>query len=193
MKILIACEYSAIVWDAFRARGHDAWSCDLLPTDGCDRWHVQGNVLEILNNNGWDMMIGHPPCTYLANSGVRWLYDKDGKSNLQRIAGMIRGADFFKRLLSADISKICVENPIPHKHAELPKYSQIVQPWMFGDNESKAICLWLKDLPKLVPDITEKPDNLKQRVWRMAPGPDRQKERSRFFLGTAKAMASQWG
>jgi len=192
MKILIACEYSATVRDAFRARGHDAWSCDLLPTEGNANYHIQGDVLNELHR-GWDMMIGHPPCTYLANSGVRWLYNEDGTYNDFRWNNMEEGSFFFEKLLDSEISKICIENPIPHKHTELPEYTQIVQPWMFGENESKATCLWLKGLPKLVPDITKKPDNLEQRVWRMPPGPDRQKERSRFFKGIANAMAEQWG
>jgi len=188
MKILIACEYSAIVRDAFLAKGHDAWSCDILPTEGNPDYHLCMDALQTVNNFQWDLMIAHPPCTYLANSGVRWLYEQEGRWDRMRW-----GAMFFQRLLDADIPKICVENPIPHKHAKLPKYTQIVQPWMFGDNESKATCLWLKGLPKLVPDVTVKPDKLEQRVWRMPPGPDRQKERSRFFPGIARAMAEQWG
>jgi len=188
MKVLVACEYSATVRDAFRAKGHDAWSCDILPTEGNPRWHIQGNVLEVIHDTKWELMIAHPPCTYLANSGVRWLHTQEG-----RWKKMWAGAYFFQKLLNANIQKICVENPIPHRHAGLIKYTQIVQPWMFGENESKATCLWLKDLPKLVPDVTVKPDKLEHRVWRMAPGPDRQKERSRFFRGISNAMAEQWG
>lgn len=201
MRVLVACEYSAIVRDAFRERGHDAWSCDLLPTEGDPRYHIHGDITNLLDYKtvrtqagyktqflGWDLMIAHPPCTYLCNSGVRWLYtEKD------RIMNMVKARDFFFFLQSRSIPKICMENPIPHRHSVLPKYNQIVQPWMFGENESKATCLWLKGLPNLVPDVIQKPDNLEQRVWRMPPGPDRQKERSRFFRGIAKAMANQWG
>jgi hypothetical protein len=137
---------------------------------------------------GWDMMIAHPPCTYLANSGVRWLYEQEGRWDKMR-----EGAELFKALMNAPIPKICIENPIPHKHAELPKYDQIVHPWQYGDNESKATCLWLKGLPKLIPSTAQKPDNLEHRVWRMPPGPERQKERSRFFKGIANAMSDRWG
>lgn len=187
MKVLVACEFSAIVRDAFRERGHAAWSCDLLPTEGDPRWHIQGDVLSILND-GWDMMIAHPPCTYLANSGVRWLYEKPG-----RWEDMRKGAEFFMRLLNAPISRICVENPVQHKHCNLPRPAQTVQPWQFGDKESKRICLWLKNLPPLKISQSVKPEGVAQRVWRMPPGPDRQKERSRYFKGIAKAKAEQWG
>ena len=172
VRVLIACEYSQIVTKAFRDRGHEAYSCDILPTEGNPSYHLQGNVLHhlqgIVSNDEltpWDLMIAHPPCTYLANSGVRWLYEKTG-----RMFDMVDGARFFTRLLEAPVPRICVENPIPHKHACLPKYDQIVQPWMFGGNESKATCLWLRNLPPLVPMVTEKPDKLEQRVWRMPSG-----------------------
>jgi hypothetical protein len=187
MRVLVACEYSAIVRDAFRALGHDAWSCDILPTEGDPAYHIQGDVLKILND-GWDLMIAHPPCTYLANSGVRWLYSQD-----DRMAKMLIGAQFFRDILEAPIPRIAVENPIQHKHAGLPKADQIVQPWMFGENETKAVCLWLKNLKPLRPAVVKKPETVEARVWRMAPGPNRQKERSRFFKGIADAMAEQWG
>lgn len=189
MRVLVACEYSAIVRDAFAARGHDAWSCDLLPTEGVPERHYQGDIFEFLETEPqWDLMIAHPPCMYLANSGVRWLYEQPGRWDKLQNAAM-----FFKLLSEVDIPRICLENPIQHKHADLPKPDQIVQPWMFGENETKAVCLWLKNLPPLNPLVTQKPDNLNARVWRMPPGPDRQKERSRFFRGIADAMADQWG
>jgi len=187
MRVLVACEYSAMVRDAFREIGHDAWSCDILPTEGDDRFHFQDDIFNHLDKD-WDLMIAHPPCTYLANSGVRWLYEQEG-----RWEKMYDGANFFKRLLDAKIEKIAVENPIQHKHANLPRHNQVIQPWQFGDNETKAVCLWLKNLPPLRPLVAEKPARVEARVWRMAPGPDRQKERSRFFRGIAKAMAEQWG
>lgn len=186
MRILVACEYSGIVRDAFIRAGHDAVSCDLLPSESSLGEHYHGDVLDILYED-WDMIIAHPPCTYLANSGVRWL-----AGNPERQAAMREGADFFRLFLDHPCPRICVENPIQHKHCELPKQTQVVQPWMFGDNETKAVCLWLKGLPKLVPGITTKPDNIEARVWRMPPGPNRQKERSRFFVGIANAMAEQW-
>lgn len=189
MRVLVACEYSGIVRDAFLDKGHDAHSCDLLETESNRAYnrHYTGNVLDIIDK-GWDMMIAHPPCTYLANSGVRWL-----KDNPERRVAMQVGARFFMTLLGEHgISKIAVENPIQHKHTLLPKPTQIIQPWMFGDNQTKAVCLWLKGLPKLVPSVTIKPANVEAKVWRMPPGPNRQKERSRFFPSIAEAMAEQW-
>lgn len=194
MRVLVACEFSATVRDAFRARGHDAWSCDLLPTEGDPEFHIQGDVLEWLEFDApWDMMIAHPPCTYLANSGVRWLYDKNSGRAAQRWSALEESVQFFEALLNADIPRICIENPIQHKHCQISKPDQIVQPWQFGDNETKAVCLWLKNLPKLEVPVAEKPADVNARVWRMPPGPDRQKERSRFFKGIASAMAEQWG
>lgn len=188
MKVLVACEYSAIVRDAFREKGHDAWSCDILPTEGDTRWHIQDDVLGVING-GWDMMVAHPPCTRLTNAGVRWLHER----NLWEELG--EACDFFNFLKNAPIEKIAVENPIPHKYAveKIGKYDQVIQPWMFGDGETKAVCLWLKNLPPIIPLIAQKPENVTARVWRMPPGPDRQKERSRFFGGIANAMAEQWG
>ena len=187
MKVLIACEYSGVVRDAFAARGHEAYSCDLLPTEKPGN-HYQGNVFDILYD-GWDLMIAHPPCTYLANSGVRWL-----KDNNQRWNDMVDAAIFFRALLKAPINKIAIENPIMHKYGinEIgQKYSQIIQPWQFGHGETKATCLWLKRLPVLLP--TKIVSGREQRVWKMHPGPDRWKERSRTFQGIADAMAKQWG
>ena len=188
-RILVACEFSGIVREAFRRRGYDAWSCDLLPPEDHSRYHIQGDVLDILSD-GWDLMIAHPPCTYLCNSGVRWLHERP-----ERWEKLEEAAEFFRTLLNAPIEHICVENPIPHRYAVDRigrKYDQIIQPWMFGDNESKATCLWLKNLPPLKPLITEKPDNVRQRIWKLPPSPDRWKERSRTYLGIADAMAEQF-
>lgn len=188
MKILVACEFSGIVRDAFRKRGHDAWSCDILPTEADPTYHLQCDVLEILDQ-GWDMMIAHPPCIYLANSGVRWLY-----ANPRRWEKLKEAAEFFKALWNANIPRIALENPIPHKYARdligVP-YSQVIQPWQFGHGETKATCLWLKNLPPLKP--TNIVDGRENRVHRMPPGPNRWRERSRTFHGIAEAMAAQWG
>lgn len=189
MKILIACEFSGIVRDAFAKKGHDVWSCDLLPTERPGN-HIQGDVRDILDE-GWDMMIAHPPCTYLANSGVRWLYERP-----ERWQKLKEAVEFFRVLLNAPIGRICIENPIPHRYAVKMigrKYDQLIQPWMFGVNESKATCLWLKNLPPLKPWITKKPENVKQRIWKLPPSRDRWKERSRTYKEVAKAMAEQWG
>lgn len=188
MKVLVACEFSGVVRDAFIERGHDAWSCDLLPSDSDRGPHIQGDVLDILGN-GWDMMIAHPPCTYLANSGVSWLHKQP-----ERWQKMFEGAIFFKRLLRADIPRICVENPIMHKYAvEIigRRQDQAIQPWMFGHPESKATCLWLKNLKPLLP--TKVMTVREQRLHRLPPSPERAQERSRTFPGIAAAMAEQWG
>lgn len=196
MKILIACEYSGTVRDAFAAKGHEAWSCDLLPTDKPGN-HFQGDVLEFIGE-GWDMMIAHPPCTYLANSGVCHLHKDES-----RWAKLEKGAKFFKALLDAPISKIAVENPIMHKYAkELIggiKQTQVIQPWMFGHKEQKATCLWLKGLPPLSSTNDVKSEMMKlsnaerQRLHWLPPSVDRWKERSKTFQGIADAMAEQWG
>lgn len=186
MKVLVACEFSGIVRDAFLARGHDAWSCDLLPTESPGP-HIQGDVLEILND-GWDMMIAHPPCTYLCNSGVRWLHERDG-----RWKDMEQGALFFKQLLNADIDRLCIENPIPHKYAiEIigRRYDHLIQPWMFGHGETKATCFWLKGLPPLTPTCLDA--KREQRLFKLTPSENRSMERSKTFTGIAQAMADQW-
>lgn len=198
MRILIACEFSGAVRDAFRALGHDAWSCDLLPCEADPAFHIQGNVLDHLGEFGdWEMMIAHPPCTYLANSGVRWLYGGKGKKiDPKRWRLMEDGARFFKKLWDAPIPHIVMENPIMHKFAlNLATYGakpdQIIQPWQFGHPETKATCLWLKNCAKLKPSkiVTGRTP----RVHHASPGPDRWKERSRTLPGIAKAMADQWG
>lgn len=198
MKILVACEFSGVVRDAFRAIGHDAWSCDLLPTEADPAFHIQGDVLDHLGEFGdWEMLIAHPPCTYLANSGVRWLYGGRGKKvDPVRWEAMEAGARFFKKLWDAPIPHIVMENPIMHRFAlERAAYGmkpdQIIQPWMFGHNETKATCLWLKNCTPLKP--TKIVDGRVPRVHFASPGPDRWKERSRTLTGIAAAMAAQWG
>lgn len=190
MRVLVACEFSGIVRDAFRAQGHDAWSCDLLPTE-IDGPHIVGDVLTVLAR-GWELMIAHPPCTYLCNSGVRWLYGGGGMvRHVARWAEMERAAKFFLALLDAPVPRIAIENPIPHGHAGLPDYSQVVQPYQFGHGETKATCLWLKGLPHLTP--TDRVDGRRGRVHFESPGPDRWKNRSRTLTGIAAGMAEQWG
>lgn len=187
MRVLIACEFSGTVRDAFATKGHDAWSCDLLPTEKPGN-HIQDNVLNHLGD-GWDLMIAHPPCTYLCNSGVCWLYRKEGRWDQMKEA-----AKFFKRFLEAPIPRIAVENPIMHKYAiEIigRRQDQVIQPYMFGHGERKATCLWLKNLSPLEP--TELVEGREQRLHRLPPSPDRWKERSRTYKGIAEAMATQWG
>ena len=188
MKILIACEESQEVCKAFRVLGYEAFSCDVLPcSGGHPEWHIQDDVMKHLNEN-WNMMIAHPPCTRLCNSGVSWL----DKRNLW--IEMQKGAEFFRSLLNADIERIAVENPIPHKYAlEIigRKYDQIIQPYMFGHGETKATCLWLKNLPMLEPSNIV--DGREQRLHRLPPSADRAKIRSKTYPGIAKAMAEQWG
>jgi len=186
MKVLIACEFSGIVREAFAKRGHDAWSCDLLPTE-IPGQHIQGDVMDILGD-GWDLMIAHPPCTRLANSGVRWLHERNLWGDMKF------AATFFKELLNAPIQKKAIENPIPHGYAVKiigRKYDQIIHPWMFGHGETKATCFWLEELPLL--DPTDIVDGREQRIWKESPGPDRWKNRSRTYQGIADAMAEQWG
>ena len=192
MRVLIACEFSGVVREAFRARGHDAWSCDLLPAEDGSPHHYEGDIFPAIMHRPWDMMIAHPPCTYLANSGVRWLV-KDGKFNPVRMHHMQDAIWFWRQLRDAPIQRIAIENPIPHKHAKVKMgdYTQIIQPWQFGHGETKATCLWLKNLPKLVP--TNIVEGRTPRVHHASPGPDRWKERSRTLTGIAEAMADQWG
>ena len=190
MKVLIACEFSGTVRRAFAARGHDAWSCDLLPADDRSNRHIVGDARDLLND-GWDLlMVAHPPCTRLGNSCVRWLAERDLWADLDEAAALF--SDFW----NAPIERIAVENPVMHRHAKerIRNYrepAQSVQPWQFGHGETKRTCLWLKDLPPLVP--TNIVEGREARVHRMSPGPDRWKERSRFFDGIAQAMADQWG
>ncbi len=180
MRILIACEFSGIVREAFRAKGWDAWSCDILATEISGK-HIQDDVLKHLDED-WDMMIGHPPCTHLAVSGARWF---KGKQKEQKEA-----IEFFMKLVNADIKYIAAENPISIMSTKYRKPDQIIQPWQFGHGETKSTCLWLKNLPKLRP--TNIVSGREQRIWKLPPGENRWRERSRTFTGIAEAMANQW-
>ena len=181
MRILIACEFSGIVREAFRAKGHDAWSCDLLPTE-IPGQHIQGNVMDIINS-GFDMMIAHPPCTHLAVSGARWFkYKQDERWEAIK---------FFMALTQAPINKIAIEQPISIMSTVYRKPDQYIEPWMFGHGETKKTCLWLKNLPPLM--ATDIRAGREARIHKMPPSPDRAKERSRTFPGVAIAMAEQWG
>lgn len=196
MRVLVACEYSGRVREAFRARGADAWSCDLIESEDDSPHHIIGDALDVASN-GWDMMIGHPPCTYLSNSGVCHLH-----TDPARWGKMVDGAAFFRALWDLPIPRVCLENPVMHKHARgliggLRPF-QIVQPWMFGHMETKATGLYLRGLMPLRPTTDLKsetmalPANVRQRMHYLPPGPDRWKERSRTYQGIADAMAAQW-
>jgi hypothetical protein len=192
VKILIACEFSGIVRDAFLAKGHEVISCDLLPTEQPGP-HYQGDVLDIIDEH-WDIMIAHPPCTYLSNAGVRHLYPK-GVLNQERFGLGAKAKEFFLRLWNCDIKKICIENPIPSKIYQLPEKSQVIQPYFFGHAVQKKTYLWLKNLPDLVPTrIIKNPQSTKiAGNWFNSGGNDRKKNRSVTFQGIANAMADQWG
>lgn len=181
MKVLVACEYSGAVRDAFLARGHDAVSCDLLPTDAPGP-HYQGDVRDILGD-GWDLMIAHPPCTHLAVSGARWFRDK--------IPQQAEALDFVRLLLDAPIPRIALENPVSIISTRIRKPDQTIQPWQFGHGETKRTCLWLKNLPALRP--TNIVAGREPRIHRLPPTPDRWKLRSATYQGIAQAMAEQWG
>ena len=182
MKILVACEYSGRVRDAFASLGHDATSCDMLPTDAPGP-HYQGDVTDILGD-GWDMMIAFPPCTHLAVSGARWFKEKRADGRQQA------ALDFVRLLMDAPIDKIAIENPVSIISSHIRKPDQTIQPWQYGHGETKRTCLWLKGLPLLTPtDIVE---GREQRIWKMPPSPDRWKLRSQTFQGIADAMAGQW-
>jgi len=183
MRVLVACEFSGIVRDAFMARGHEAHSCDLLDTDS-PGFHIKDDVLEYIDD-GWDLIIAHPPCTHLAVSGARWFKEKIADGRQQA------AIEFFMALINADCPRICVENPVSIMSTQYRKPDQIIQPWQFGHGETKATCLWLKELPLLEP--TNIVEGREQRIWKMAPGPDRAKERSKTYQGVANAMADQWG
>lgn len=182
MRVLVACEFSGVVRDAFRKRGHDAWSCDLLPCEADPTYHIQGDALEVMRSKEWDLLIAHPPCTHLSVSGARWFKDKVEE---QKIA-----LAFVSELLNAPIQHIALENPVSIISTKIRKPDQIIQPWWFGHGETKATCLWLKNLPPL------KPTNIvmgrKARVHHEPPSPDRWKNRSRTYTGIAEAMATQW-
>lgn len=184
MRVLVACEFSGRVRDAFIARGHDAVSCDLLPTEAPGP-HVRGDIRALLTDE-WDLMIAHPPCTYLAASGARW------QSDPWRRRQMVSALLFVRRLLTAPIPQIALENPVGAISRHIRKPDQIVQPWWFGHDESKATCLWLKGLPKLRPTQVVT-GQLHDRIWRLPPTADRWKLRSITYQGIADAMAAQWG
>lgn len=195
-RVLVACEYSGVVRRAFLARGCDAWSCDLLPAEDGSNRHIRGDARELLKD-GWDLlMVAHPPCTRLCNSGVRWLSTPPpGKSAAQMERELREGAALFSAFWNAPISRVAVENPVMHRHAKalIENYAepaQSIQPWQFGHSECKRTCLWLRGLPPLKP--TNVVDGREQRVHRMPPSPTRWKERSRFYPGIAAAMADQW-
>jgi site-specific DNA-cytosine methylase len=181
MRVLVACEFSGTVRDAFKLRGHDAWSCDLLPTDKPGN-HIQCDVLEILDK-GWDLMIAHPPCTHLAVSGARWFHLKQKEQ--------AEALEFVRKLLNAPIPKIALENPVSIISSNIRKPDQIIHPWQFGHGETKATCLWLKNLPLLKP--TNIVSGREPKVHMMPPSEDRWKLRSMTYQGIADAMASQWG
>jgi len=211
MRVLVACEFSGVVRDAFAARGHDTWSCDLLPTEKSGQ-HYQQDIMEVIGYD-WDLMIAHPPCTYLANSGVFWFYHPDDKHlpvNERRAhprypdrrQDQQQAIEFFIGLHDAPIEKIAIENPVGVLSTIFRKPDQIVHPYMFGHEMSKATCLWLKNLPKIVPtSIVGKGDFLVSKSgkrgakwnWGLSPSEDRWKIRSRTFQGIADAMAGQWG
>ena len=210
MKILIACEESQAVTKEFRALGHDAYSCDILPcSGGHPEWHLQGDVFKYINQ-GWDLMVAHPPCTYLSVSGARHLYNKDKTPNIERYKNQAEALDFVKRLMDVNIEKIAIENPISVISSHIRKPDQIIQPYMFGDSASKSTCLWLKNLPKLKPtNIVSKGEFFefkdrktgkikKQPMWyykalQQAKTPqERRTLRSKTFKGIAEAMANQW-
>jgi len=211
MKVLIACEESQAVTKEFRALGHDAYSCDILPcSGGHPEWHLQGDVFKYINQ-GWDLMIAHPPCTYLSVSGARHLYNKDKSPNIERYKNQAEGLDFVRRLMDANIEKIAIENPVSVISTKIRKPDQIIQPYMFGDCAVKTTCLWLKNLPKLTAtNIVDKGTYFtwidkktgkekRQPQWYadafMKHGLDKEQRRtlrSKTFKGIAIAMANQW-
>ena len=182
MKILIACEFSGIVRDAFRKKGHDAYSCDIIPCDVDNTYHIQDDVLKIIDKE-WDMMVAHPPCTHLAVSGARWFKYKQEEQK--------KAIDFFIKLSNTNIPKVAIENPVCIMSTIWRKPDQIIQPWQFGHGETKATCLWLKNLPLLKP--TNIVEGREARIHKMPPSKDRGKLRSKTFQGIADAMAEQWG
>lgn len=211
MKILVACEESQAITKEFRALGHEAYSCDILPcTGGHPEWHLEGDVFGFIDQ-GWDLMVAHPPCTFLSVSGARHLYNKDGSKNLARYQSQREALDFVSKLMACDIPRIAIENPVSVISSQIRKPDQIVQPWMFGDSASKTTCLWLKNLPKLVAtnvvdkgDFKEWIDKKSGKVKRQATWyydalinaktpEERRSLRSKTFKGIAQAIASQWG
>lgn len=199
LRVLIACEASGTVRRAFEARGHDAWSCDLRPAEDKTNRHIRDDVRRVLRE-GWDLlMVAHPPCTRLCNSGVRWLHEPPpGRSRAEMWDELREGAALFSEMWNANVPCVAVENPVMHRHAKelIRNYrapAQSVQPWQFGDLETKRTCFWLRELPTLTPKITKRPAGVVARVHHATPGPDRWKERSKFFPGIAGAAAQTWG
>ena len=198
MRCLIACEFSGVVRRAFRARGHDAWSCDLIPAEDSQEFHILGDVLDVLED-GWDMAICHPPCTYLCSSGLHWNSRRPGREKLTHEAMLFVLNLMGDGSIAHGIPKIALENPIGRINTAYRKPDQIIQPWQFGHPESKATCLWLKGLPKLQPTKIMTKEG---KYWsnqtptgqnKLGPSPDRWKDRSRTYEGIAAAMAEQWG
>ncbi len=199
MRVLVACEFSGTVRDAFAARGHEAWSCDLLPSETPGN-HIVGDVLAILGD-GWDLMVAHPPCTYLTVSGNRWMKPEYAAQYPNRAQQREDAVAFFLALYHAPIPRVAVENPIGVMSTRFRKPDQVIQPWMFGHGEVKATCLWLRGLPVLQPTHRDTPDlfaspapsERHDRLHRLPPSPTRWKERSKTYSGIARAMAEQWG
>ncbi len=197
LRVLVACETSGIVRRAFLAKGHDAWSCDLLPSEDRSNRHMVADVRDVLHL-GWDLLaVMHPPCTRLCNSGVRWLTAPPrGRTKAEMWAELEAAAALFSACWNAPIERICIENPVMHRHAKerianYEPFAQTVQPWQFGHGETKRTCFWLKNLQPLTP--TNVVEGREARIHRMSPSPDRWRERSKFFPGIAAAMADQWG
>lgn len=184
MRVLVACEFSGVVREAFRKRGHDAWSCDILPSEDYTQWHIEGDVIRVLRDN-WDLIIAHPPCTHLASSGARWFSSK--------IDEQLDAIEFVRAIVNAPVGKLAIENPVGilSRPANLGRPTQIVQPFNFGDPFKKTTCLWLRGLPPLRP--TSDLQTGEQKCWKEPPHPDRWKRRSRTYQGIANAMAEQWG
>lgn len=194
MKVLIGCEFSQIVTQTFRKRGHDAYSCDLLPTEGNPAWHFREDIFDCIKR-GWDLAIFHPPCTYLTVSGNKWMKPEYRDRFPDRPRQRKEAIDFFMALANADIPRIAIENPIGIMSTVYRRPDQIIQPWMFGHPETKATCLWLTNLPKLVPtNIVSLPieESKRMRLHYLPRTPDRWKERSRTFVGVAEAFSTQW-
>jgi len=190
MRVLVACEYSGVVRDAFAAKGHDAWSCDILDSES-EGQHIRGDALEVLHK-GWDLMIAHPPCTHLSVSGARWFTEGKKPMFLRENA-----LDFVKKLMAAPIDRICIENPVSVISSHIREADQTINPYQFGHTEYKRTCLWLKNLPLLketdnvLKETKELPDKIANRIWWLGSG--KGKERSKFYTGIASAMADQWG
>jgi hypothetical protein len=185
MRVLIACEYTGTVRQAFRELGHDAYSCDVTEAEDNSIYHIQCDVMSVLNDS-WDLMIAHPPCTYLCNSGVRWVTNDIGRQARMRDASI-----FFLALWECNIPRVCIENPVPSKRANLPSYSQIVQPWQYGHGHNKRTCLWIRGMPLL--RSTSLVTGRRNITTELGPHKHRRRERARTYDGIANAMARQWG